>query len=123
MPMSKHTCDAIVVCCIDFRFQKYIRNWTDKYLKDKTFDLVGFAGSTKNLETVLEQIGISVRLHEIKEVVLIHHEECGAYGAESTPERHAKDLRIAKSTIEKQYPTVEVELYYLLLDGTFKKIL
>ena len=123
MLMSKHTCDAIVVCCIDFRFQKYIRNWTDKYLKDKTFDLVGFAGSTKNLETVLEQIGISVRLHEIKEVVLIHHEECGAYGAESTTERHAKDLRIAKSAIEKQYSTVVVELYYLLLDGTFKKIL
>lgn len=120
--MSKHTCDAIVVCCIDFRFQKYIRNWTDTHLKDKTFDLVGFAGSTKNLETVLEQIGISVRLHEIKEVVLIHHEECGAYGAESTPERHRNDLTLAKKEIQNTFPSVKTKLFYLHLSGEFEEV-
>jgi len=122
MLMSKHTCDAIVVCCIDFRFQKYIRNWTDTHLKDKTFDLVGFAGSTKNLETVLEQIGISVRLHEIKEVVLIHHEECGAYGAESTPERHRNDLTLAKKEIQNTFPSVKTKLFYLHLSGEFEEV-
>ena len=122
MPMSKHICDAIVVCCIDFRFQKYIRNWTDTHLKDKTFDLVGFAGSTKNLETVLEQIGISVRLHEIKEVVLIHHEECGAYGAESTPERHRNDLTLAKKEIQNTFPSVKTKLFYLHLSGEFEEV-
>src|SRR3989344_6399548 len=94
-----HTCDAIVVACIDFRFQKYIRNWTDEKLKDKTFDLVGFAGSTKDLDTVMKQIDVSVRLHHIKEIYLIHHEECGAYGTESTQERHALDLKKAKTEI------------------------
>jgi len=87
-----HICDAIIVCCMDFRFQKYIRKWTDENLPDKTFDLVGFAGSTKNLETILSQIDISVNLHKTKEVILIHHEECGAYGAESTLEKHTEDL-------------------------------
>jgi len=94
-----HTCDAIVICCIDFRFQKFIRRWTNKNLKGKTFDLVGFAGATKNLKTVLKQIDISVRLHHIEKVILIHHEECGAYGEESTPGRHAKDLKKAKTAI------------------------
>jgi carbonic anhydrase len=117
-----HICDAIVVCCIDFRFQKFIRKWTDKNLKGKTFDMVGFAGSTKDLETVMKQIDISVRLHQIKKVVLIHHEECGAYGAESTPKRHATDLKKAKSEILSKYPTLEVLLYYLHLDGTFDKV-
>lgn len=117
-----HKCDAIIVVCIDFRFQRYIRDWTDKNLKGKTFDLVGFAGSTKDLETVMKQIDISVRLHHIKEAVLIHHEECGAYGAKSTPEKHAKDLRKAKMEILSRYPHLKVELYYLRLNGKFEKV-
>ncbi|SRR3989344_239261 len=117
-----HICDAIVVTCIDFRFQKYIREWTDQNLKDKTFDLMGFAGSTKDLETVLKQIDISVRLHHIKEVYLIHHEECGAYGEESTPERHEQDLKKAEKEVLSKYPHLNVTLYYLHLDGRFESI-
>ena len=117
-----HNCDGLVVSCIDFRFQKYIRTWLDDTMKNKTFDYVGFAGSTKNLATVMEQIDISVRLHSIKEVDLIHHEDCGAYGAESTPERHAKDLKKAKEKIAKIYPKLKVKLFYLLLNGKFEEI-
>lgn len=117
-----HSCDAIVVSCIDFRFQKYIREWLDKNLKDKTFDYVGFAGATKDLDTVMQQIDISVRLHSIKEVYLIHHEECGAYGAESTHDRHAQDLNLAKEKILAIYPTLKVSLYHLYLEGTFEEI-
>lgn len=117
-----HICDAAVIACIDFRFQKFIRDWTDKELIGKKFDYIGFAGSTKNLDTILGQIDISVRLHQIKQVVLIHHEECGAYGAESTPERHAADLIKAREAVLAKYPSLQVDLYYLLLDGTFQKI-
>jgi carbonic anhydrase len=117
-----HTCDAIVVCCIDFRFQKFIRDFTDKNLAGMTFDMVGFAGSTKDLDTVLKQIDISVRLHHISEVYLIHHEDCGAYGAESTPTRHRSDLIKAEKEILKAYPNLKVNLYYLHLDGQFESI-
>lgn len=120
--MSTHTCDAIIVCCIDFRFQRFIRAWTDTHLKGKTFDLVGFAGSTKDLDTVMNQIDISVRLHHIKQIVLIHHEECGAYGTESTFERHKQDLRKAKETILKKYPNLSVELHYARLNGQFAEV-
>ncbi|OGK13409.1 hypothetical protein A3A93_01945 [Candidatus Roizmanbacteria bacterium RIFCSPLOWO2_01_FULL_38_12] len=121
--MSEHQCDALVVCCIDFRFQKYIRDWTDKNLTGKNYDLIGFAGSTKDLDMVLKQIEISVKLHEIKQIVLIHHEDCGAYGVESMPERHAQDLKKAKQEINTKYPEVRVYLYYLHLDGRFEQII
>ena len=117
-----HVCDAMVVACIDFRFQKFIREWTDKELAGKSFDMVGFAGSTKDLDTVMNQIDISVRLHEIKKLVLIHHEECGAYGVESTPERHEADLKKAREAVLAKFPDLQVDLYYLKLDGTFESI-
>lgn len=122
-PMAAHTCDAIIICCIDFRFQKYIRDWTDKNLTGKSFDLVGFAGATKTLDTVLEQIRISVRLHRINRVVLIHHEDCGAYGKLSTRNRHARDLHLAQKRILSEFPDLRVDLYYLYLDGEFEEIL
>lgn len=117
-----HIADAIVVVCIDFRFQKFIRHWTDKNLAGKTFDYVGLAGATKNLETVLGQIDISVRLHQIKEAVLIHHEECGAYGTDSTLERHTQDLKKAREEIIRKYPNLQVDLYYLHLNGEFETV-
>lgn len=117
-----HTCDALVVSCIDFRFQKYIRNWLDKNLAEKTFDYVGFAGGSKDIDTIMTQLKISVDLHDIKEVILMNHEECGAYGAASTPENHARDLKKAKEIILAKYPHLQVQTYYLHLDGEFEQI-
>lgn len=120
--MSTHTCDALVVACIDFRFQEYLKSWLGRAMHGKTYDYVGFAGSTKSLDTIIGQLDISKRLHHIKEVVLIHHEDCGAYGAESTPERHTVDLRKARDVVTAAYPDLTVALYYLHLDGTFELI-
>ena len=120
--MSIHTCDAFVVACIDFRFQRFIKKWLEENFQNKTYDYVGFAGSTKDLKTIMNQLDISVRLHHTKQVVLIHHEECGAYGTESTHDRHAKDLNIAKKTILEKYPSLKVDLFYLHLDGEFERI-
>jgi len=120
--MSNHACDALVIACIDFRFQKYIKNWLEKNMKRKTYDYVGFAGATKDLDTIMKQLVISVRLHHIKQVVLIHHENCGAYGKESTHDRHFTDLNKAKKKIISLYSKLRVSLYYLHLDGRFEKV-
>jgi len=120
--MSNHTCDGFIVACIDFRFQGFIKKWLGENFQGKTYDYVGFAGATKNLDTIIGQLDISVRLHHISQVVLIHHEECGAYGAESTHDRHANDLNVAKKKILEKYPNLNVDLYYLHLDGQFEAI-
>lgn len=118
----KHTADAFIASCIDFRFQRYIRAWLDTNYIDKTFDYVGFAGCVKDLDMIMKQLAISVRLHDIKEVVFMNHEECGAYGDESTAENHARDLRHARTIVLGIYPHLKVTLYYLHLDGTFEEI-
>ncbi len=118
-----HPCDALIVSCIDFRFQKYIRNWLDKNVSDKTFDYVGYAGGVKDIAIILSQLKISVDLHAIKQVILMNHEACGAYGVESTPENHARDLKKAKEIILATYPQLNVQTYYLHLDGEFEEVL
>lgn len=121
--MSSHTCNAAVVTCMDFRFQPYINEWLQERFKPGDFDRISWAGGIRNLDLVLEQIGISRRLHHTGLAVLINHEDCGAYGAAGTPQRHAQDLKTAATEINKQFPNLAVETYYLHLDGTFEPIL
>jgi carbonic anhydrase len=115
-----HTTDAIVITCIDFRFQRYINTWLKYVLKDYVYDRVALAGGIFDLYTILKQVEISNRLHHIKKVILMNHEDCGAYGELGTKERHISDLRSAESIIEKLYPHLDVECYYIHLNGKFE---
>ncbi|MBU1000663.1 hypothetical protein KKE78_04690 [Patescibacteria group bacterium] len=120
--MTSHKCDSVIITCIDFRFQPYIDEWLDKQFKAGSYDRISWAGGIKNLDDVMEQIGISHRLHCIKNAFLINHENCGAYGQAETAEKHAQDLKNAAEEIENKFPEVEVKTYYLHLDGTFEQI-
>ncbi|MBN1168457.1 hypothetical protein JXA63_01050 [Candidatus Woesebacteria bacterium] len=118
---NKHTCQAMVVACIDFRFQKYLRKFEDENIHGG-YDLLTFAGGVKQLDQVLEEIDISKRLHEIHELYLVNHENCGAYGEESTYENHKRDLEKAYNAVKEKYPDINIHKYYLHLDGQFEKI-
>lgn len=120
--MNSHTCQAIIITCIDFRFQKYIDKWIKNNFRPGTFDRVAWAGGIKDLDAVMGQIDISRCLHHINSVYLINHEDCGAYGQSSTPQKHAEDLKKAENQIKNQYPDLAVATYYLHLDGTFEPI-
>ena len=119
---TTHSCDAIVVTCIDFRFQKYIKDWLDTNLGDHAYDRVSLAGSIFDFPAILKQVEISNRLHHIQKVILINHEECGAYGDQSTYKRHNHDLTQAKKQLTAQFPHLAVQLYYLHKDGTFEQV-
>lgn len=120
--MNDHTAQALVVTCIDFRFQQAINKWIAEHFPPITFDRVALAGGVKDVDIILGQIEIALRLHHIKKVVLINHEDCGAYGAGGTLEKHTEDLKNATQSIKQQFPDLEVEIYYLHLDGTFQPI-
>ena len=120
--MQDHSCEAVVISCIDFRFQKFIHKWLEENLKDKAYDYVGFAGSTKDLDIVMHQIDVSVKLHHIKEAYLIHHEDCGAYGKMGTRKRHIQDLKKAKEKILSKYPKLQTRTLYARLNGSFEQI-
>jgi carbonic anhydrase len=120
--MSGHVSQAVVVHCMDARLQKPINDWLQRRFSLSDYDRISLAGGVFELETILKQVEISHRRHGVRKVILINHENCGAYGAESTPERHAADLQKAEQRIKAMLPQLEVELYYLHLTGIFEKI-
>ncbi len=120
--MTKHITEAIVVHCIDFRFQKYLDAWLLERLGHGNYDRVSLAGSVFDFYSVLRQVEISDRLHKIKKVILINHEDCGAYGSEGNYARHKSDLEEAERKLDALFPHLDVEIYYLHLDGGFEQL-
>ncbi len=120
--MKTHNCQALVITCIDFRLQEFINNWINKNLSPKTYDRVALAGGVKDFESISNQVEISKKLHNIEKVVLINHEDCGAYGKDGTEEIHSQDLNQAKKSLNEKYPDLLISTYYLKLDGTFKVV-
>jgi carbonic anhydrase len=118
--MVKRFTDAIVIHCIDFRLQKYLDPWIQNRFGHDNYNRVSLAGGVLEFETISKQVEISVGLHKIKKVVLINHEDCGAYGAAGNYERHKTDLEEAERKIEALFPGLDVETYYLHLDGEFE---
>ena len=114
---------VLIATCIDYRLQSSINKWIAENLEPDTFDRVALGGGVKNLEIILEQVKIGNDLHHIDKVILVNHEDCGAYGAEGTPKKHASDLKSAKEKISSLYPNLEIQTYYLHLNGEFEETL
>ncbi len=120
--MADHSCEVLVIHCMDYRLQKYLNDWLDKNPGTGNYDRVGIAGGVLDIYLVLKHIELSVRLHKIRRVILVNHEDCGAYGPAGTFERHRADLIEAERKIQALYLGLIVDKYYLKLDGAFEQV-
>ena len=121
--MQKNLTDALIVHCIDFRLQEHLNLWLAKHVGEGNYDRVALAGGVLDFETVFKQIRLARQLHEIKRVILVNHEDCGAYGVDGHIDRHVADLRSARKKVVAQYPSVRVETFYLYLNGSLEPVL
>lgn len=127
-----HEAQALVLTCIDFRFHEQIV----KLLNEQginSFDLKCDAGAVKYLvsdekpavrEWILQNIEIAKRLHRIRQIVLINHADCGAYGgnaafstAEDQAKFHRDQLKQAKILIQKSFPDLQILTYFAAVSG------
>jgi hypothetical protein len=141
-PRARYKCDAAVVWCFDNRFELLLRKLV-KRLGLAYFDPIRIAGGTKYLASadspdspdaerdrqfVLEQIRISMRLHETKTVILMLHSDCGAYGglaafggdAEKEAQNHCTDLQRAAFYLLSQIPELTVKTYFVDFEGVWE---
>ena len=118
--MAANTCEAVVVHCYDFRLQHFLNEWLTKRLGRNNYDRISLPGGVREFAYVQIQIQLSHRIHSVKKVILINHEDCAAYGQLGTKERHISDLTYAEHAIQSL--RVDVEKYYLHLNGEFERI-
>ena len=115
-------CDALVVHCMDYRLQKFLQPWITVRFGYDNFDIISLAGSVHDYEMVLKYVELAVRIHGIKTVCLINHEDCRAYGRDGTYKRHRHDLLDTSTKLHALFPDLNVEAFFLHLDGTFETI-
>jgi hypothetical protein len=135
-PRERYKCDAAIVWCFDNRFELALRKLV-KRLGLNYYDPIRIAGGTKYLaspehehdrEFVLEQIRLSMRLHETKTVFLMLHSDCGAYGglaafggdAEKEALNHHLELQRAASYLLSQIPELTVRCCFVDFAGVWE---
>jgi carbonic anhydrase len=132
---------ALVLSCIDYRILEAGRYFLSLQNLSGQYDFTALAGASLALSGVphaydadafWDQLDISYRLHHIKQVIILDHQDCAAYNYQiapnitSDPEQeiktHTEYLSRAYWAIRDRYPDLNIELYFISLNTDVKQI-
>lgn len=135
---SDLNCRACVIFCIDFRLHGHLSGFLALHGLDREgADVVRVAGAAKNAarpqqsyarDFIVDQLEGSRRLHDVREIYLVNHEDCGAYGlgkgvdAAAELMIHKRDLQHARTFLRGRFPDARIFAFYLRLDGSVEPI-
>ena len=136
--LSENTAKAIVLSCIDFRFVNDEIYFLNKDRKNN-FNLFSLAGASLGYNqntfpewgvTFDKHVDLSKQLHDIDEIIVVDHMDCGAYrilydnqsmSKDEEYKLHQKNLNKFKSLIHKKFPSLKVTMLLINIDGTFSE--
>ena len=125
---------AMVLSCIDPRFQSIVYNYLKKKKlsgKYSSFTIAGAAvGVTANKfknwhKTFWDNIDASIKLHKIKKLIVINHRDCGAakiingkknFSKINETRIHKLSFQKIKKIFKKKYPKLKIELKLISLN-------
>jgi carbonic anhydrase len=120
-----HKAKAVVIACIDFRFQKALHTW----LKENDYlgntDEIIVAGASRDIASPVDethknylsrQLDISVRLHEPEEIILCDHQDCGGYkdlipdglSYKEEVSKHSSYMNMVENELKIIYPNKKI---------------
>lgn len=131
-----YVADAAVLCCFDHRIGTAVH----KFLKKQAIvraDMIVVAGGAKTLASprndferdfILEQVRMSIRLHQTKRVLAMSHSDCATYGGlahfkgdrQAEAEHHRSELLRAGELLASNFPDISVEPYFVKFDGIWE---
>ena len=117
---QKHKAKAVIIHCIDFRFQKIIQEEIEKRGLVGQFDRISHPGASRNFQTVSKSCQLSLELHDPDEAIIIEHVDCGAYGEDNLPDTHKRNAQKLKEFLEKLKPEIKVIILLAAFDGIKK---
>jgi hypothetical protein len=132
---------ALVLSCIDYRILEAERYFLSLQNLGGQYDLTALAGASLALsgmphqydaDAFWDQLDISYRLHQIKKVIVLDHQDCAVYKYKIAPNlsddptqelaTHTEYLSRAYWAIRDRYPDLNIELYFVNLNTEVKQI-
>ena len=135
---KKHLAKALLLTCMDFRFLEDIGSFMSKKGYHKSYDHFVLAGAS--LACTAEEysewaylfqkhVVLAQKLHDIKEIICIDHENCGAYQfhynelkMEEEFIKHSQNLATFKEKMTELFPSLTIKGFYMYLDGKCEEI-
>lgn len=131
--------DALLLTCIDYRFVdntvKFMN--TSGYLNN--YDLYVLAGASLGVnqhkypywsDTFWNHVDIARKLHNIKKIIVMEHEDCGMYkliyDKEDMMDKadiHLDNLMKLKDKLSIKYPDLSLEGFFIKLDGNIDRLI
>jgi len=133
---APYVADAAVLCCFDHRIGTVVRKFLKKQGIDRA-DMIVVAGGAKTLASprndfeqhfILEQVRMSIRLHQTKRVMVMSHSDCATYGGlaafkgdhQAEADHHRTELLRAGDLLTANFPSISVEPYFVKFDGIWE---
>ncbi len=135
-PPEAYVADAAVLCCFDHRISTAVRKFLKKQGIERA-DMIIVAGGAKTLASprndfeqdfILEQVRMSIRLHQTKRVLVMSHSDCATYGGlahfkgdrAAEAAHHRQELLRAGDLLTTNFPGISVEPYFVKFDGVWE---
>ena len=131
---------AMVLSCIDPRFQPLVYNYLKKKKlngKYSAFTIAGSAigvthGKFKKWHSVfIENLSTSIKLHKIEKLIVINHTDCGAakiangkkeFNSLNENKIHKVSFNKLKKIVKKKFPKLKIDLNLMSINKKIKKI-
>jgi len=130
---------VMVLSCLDPRFQSIIFDYLNKKKlngKYSSFTIAGAAiGVTSSKfkkwhKTFWDNIDISIKLHNIKKLIVINHRDCSVakfingkkeFSELNEKKIHKKSFEEIKKSLKNKYPNLSIELNLISLNKKIEK--
>ena len=130
---------AMVLSCIDPRFQPLVYNYLKKKKLNGKYSAFTIAGSAigvthnkfKKWHSVfIENLSTSIKLHKIEKLIVINHTDCGAakivngkkqFNYINENKIHILSFNKIKKIIKKKFPKLKIDLNLMSINKKIKK--
>ena len=130
----KKTYEAMVLSCIDPRFQPIVYNYLKKRKLNGKYSLFSIVGAAIGVttpkfrkwhKTFLDNLETSIKLHKIKKLIVINHRDCGAakiingkkkFNNLNETKIHENSFIEIKNRFKNKYPNLKIETFLATLN-------